>query len=431
MQIDQTALAIVDRKCARLRLSGAAPTEEERRAWLDELPSLLQWILSVPTLNAYVQQILCMHEADARALDEASRAALDHFVPLADALRALPGESEAGWQSKWTWEAFDGAVAEVRATTDRATVRKSTEHLARILMKHSHDFAERVDDEKSGEASAPVLAEITHVCEAHVHRVESWDRVQATSPRTALADLLELCRAIHPPPDAVEHWTDLIPRGRMWAQVDGQRVMKHLAGEADAARVKLARFVEELHVLGASTFSYGVAVERFRQRSAWYDKARIRAVAEDERIAGKREDRLTMELAKYLHDSGFLVFARPRIGTLEPDIVGMQDLAIEAKAYDTDARGDIVDGYYQLHAYMTALDTRAVPVREGFIVAFRLDGPTYDTPPALMVGRHLIHSLTVDLGPPATSGRNQARVQPITEREILDGVRERGAAQGG
>jgi hypothetical protein len=85
-------------------------------------------------------------------------------------------------------------------------------------------------------------------------------------------------------------------------------------------------------------------VERFKDGSTWSDKTRLRAIAADDGIVGNREDRLTLELARYLHAAGLFVLVRPRISNLEPDIVGLQGIAVEAKAYadSSSARGDML-----------------------------------------------------------------------------------------
>lgn len=115
------------------------------------------------------------------------------------------------------------------------------------------------------------------------------------------------------------------------------------------------------------------------------------------------------------------MLVRPRVTNLEPDIVSLQGLALEAKAYEDsrNTRKDIVHGYYQLHAYMSSLDTAAMRVTEGFVVAFRLGGPLYEMPSTIDTGRFLLHSMTIDLGESKDSGRKQPPPNRITEEEIF------------
>src|SRR5262249_16506151 len=159
-------------------------------------------------------------------------------------------------------------------------------------------------------------------------------------------------------------------------QENAERIYKQHAPHLD-------RVIEQLHVLGASSLSRRVVVERFKERSTWYDKARLREVAR--KGPGSREDRLTLELARYLHDAGLFFLVRPRVTNLEPDIVGLQGIAVESKAYTKSgsARKDVIHGFYQLHAYLTSLETEAMRVEEGFLVVFRLGGPIYETPPTI------------------------------------------------
>jgi len=109
-----------------------------------------------------------------------------------------------------------------------------------------------------------------------------------------------------------------------------------------------------------------------------------------------------------------------RVSNLEPDIVS-NGLAVEAKAYvdSKHSRQDIIDGYAQLHGYMTTLDTEAVRVTEGFLVAFRIGGPVYEVPRLIDTGRFLIHGIIIDLGEGEVSGRNQPTPDRIDESEIF------------
>jgi hypothetical protein len=260
------------------------------------------------------------------------------------------------------------------------------------------------------------------VTNPYKHAVKVWTHEEEYSSRAALARLLRVCRGFAPPPDDVAHWTDVLDEDRWEGHVASRDLQEKPEAHAPEVARDLGQLAEELHVMGASSLSHGVIVERFGERCAWYDKQRMRRVAGE--VGGKREDRLTLELAKYMHDCGVLVLVRPRISNLEPDLVALRGLAIEAKAYTSsaNARRELIDGYYQLHAYMTSLETRALRAHEGFLVAFRLGGPIYETPRTMTLGRFLIHSLTIDLGESHDSGRKQPRPAPITEKEIREGV---------
>jgi hypothetical protein len=140
---------------------------------------------------------------------------------------------------------------------------------------------------------------------------------------------------------------------------------------------------------------------------------------------GKREDRLTMELARYLHDNGIFSMVRARMANLEPDVIapfGPRRLAVESKVYDKDgsAQRVVLQGFWQLHAYLTSLETRTVNAHEGFLVVFRLGGGLVDTPASIAVGRFRIHIVLIDLGEAIDSGHKQPKPRLVSEAMLIE-----------
>lgn len=481
MQFDASAsLAILDLK--RKRLDTLA-TVADRHLWYDGLVRLMQWLLREPMLRAYVTQIADGYAAEERAVMSKIAAAPAKLAAAAKTFRLnSKSPSEASpWPPPLAWEAFDQSVARANAKECSAeTYRSAVDTAAWILSAHAkaavesmlrlsneseaslqkaqreHEAATiameaaEVDDPSAlnlwfartkdvfestkahrgaaleqFEAECKIAKRLYRVTNPYAYTLKLWKHEETHSSRAALARLLRLCRGLPPPLEGVAHWTDVLDEDRLQGLAVSRALHANPEGCAPEAERDLARLVEELHVMGASSLSHGVVVERFAERCAWYDRDRMRKVAREG--SGKREDRLTLELAKYMHDCGIFVLVRPRISNLEPDVVALRGLAVEAKAYTSsaNARRELIDGYYQLHAYMTSLETRALPAREGFLVAFRLGGPIYESPRTIKIGRFLIHSLTIDLGVAADSGRKQPRPQPVSEAEILEGVTKR------
>lgn len=480
MQFDASIpLSLFDRKRARLETLAVA---NEPEVWFDALVRLMKWMLAEPMLRAYVKQIVANYDTEERVVMRALRKAPERLAAAAKEFRAkcqIPDEG-AGWPAPNSWEQFDGCLKSAEATDCPPERFRNDVHVAAgILEQHAKQAVETTrlasnqadailqklverdahivsSDAPAGGSGPPrELAELPRgpksvegarsaAYQAFEHErqlanavldltiptinvLNVWKQEEAHSPRAALARLLGVCRGVAPPLQGVSHWSDVLDTDRWLAHATSRNIREKPERYRTEALRDLGLLAEELHVMGASSLSYGVVVERFAERCAWYDKERMRAVAK--RGAGKREDRLTLELAKYMHDCGTFVLVRPRVSNLEPDVVALRGLAIEAKAYESssNARRDLVDGYYQLHAYMTSLETRALPVREGFLVAFRLGGPIYETPRTMTLGRFLIHSITIDLGESKDSGRKQPRPVPVTVREIREGVRERRA----
>lgn len=421
MQIDEKALEILDRKRARLDSIGKAG---DHMTWFAELPPLLRWVLSVPILHAYVKQILAMHDRDEAELVRVVDRAILALPPLGVELRRdhPSTASDGDWPGPLRWTRFDAAIEASTATAGREARRELAQRLAFVLRARADQAWKDAVKAETNDGLANLYDRIAATADEVTFALQEWNQLQGTSPRSAFVRLIDFCRALQPPPDEMNHWTDFLPRERFKPHIDNRSLKENCAREWSEGATALGRFVEELHVLAASTLSRRVVIERFKERSTWYDKARLREIAE--RGRGLREDRLTLELARYLHDAGLFVLVRPRVTNLEPDIVGLQGLAVEAKAYasSASARADIVHGFDQLHAYMTSLETEAMRVTEGFLVAFRLGGPIYETPPTIDTGRFLIHSLTIDLGESEDSGRNQPASAKITEEEIFQAL---------
>jgi len=107
------------------------------------------------------------------------------------------------------------------------------------------------------------------------------------------------------------------------------------------------------------------------------------------------------------------------------DLLGAvgRPLLVEGKAHKSDARGDIVHGIGQLHAYMTTLEGTPLHVKEGHYVVFRLGGPIYELPAVVETNRFRIYPHTIDLGDSGDSGRLQPKPEVIILTELLAAVR--------
>lgn len=420
--MDEYALQVLNLKRARLRSFENIAGE---LTWLNELPRFLKWIVSHAALRVYVREIMHMHDDEERALDREVRHAVRELQRLAEKVRERCPDvaTDDGWPEPLSWRVFQQAAR--HAETARAAAADRRTHsgeLVQVLHARATEALKGVGQQRMD--LIKFLGQVMRRTARHRHLLQEWATAEQTSPRTALIRLVDLCRATNPPVDGLAHWTDFVPRDRFQPFIDHHRLKNESRPlVVGAGQVAVDRFVEELHVLGATTLSNRGIIERFKERCSWYDKARMRAVAQEG--PGLREDRLTLELAKYLHDNGVVVLVRPRLGNLEPDAVGLRGLALEAKAYEEkrSPRAEIIKGYYQLHAYMTSLEASATRVQEGFLVTFRLGGSIYDTPKTLVTGRFVIHSMTIDLGEGATSGRRQPPTKTITEAEILGSLK--------
>ncbi len=179
-------------------------------------------------------------------------------------------------------------------------------------------------------------------------------------------------------------------------------------------REAVDRLREDLHRRIGATRSRLALVNRFKLRCEWHDRERMLAVADDDRLPGGPEDRLTGEFARYLFDAGLSPLTKPLAGGLQPDLLDPQaSFYVEAKQYaSSSARHDIVKAVAQVLDTVGRLRGGPYAVDEAFCVVFRRDGPYYDLPPVLQTATYRLHLVLVDLAPPTKSGRRQ-RDKPV------------------
>ena len=179
-------------------------------------------------------------------------------------------------------------------------------------------------------------------------------------------------------------------------------------------RDAVERLREDLHRRIGATRSRLALVNRFKLRCEWHDRERMLAVADDDRLPGGPEDRLTGEFARYLFDAGLSPLTKPLAGGLQPDLLDpLASFYVEAKQYATSsARRDIVTGVAQVLDTVGRLRGGPYAVDEAFCVVFRREGPYYDLPTVLQTETYRLHLVLVDLAPTTEAGRRQ-RDRPV------------------
>lgn len=185
--------------------------------------------------------------------------------------------------------------------------------------------------------------------------------------------------------------------------------------EADL-RQALTRLYHHLRLGINQHRTWDALIRRYKQRSEWYDRGRLRALsAQTERA----EDALSDDLALFIFDHGLPVLVRHSFGGHIPDHAGPEDagLLIEAKAYHKAYRGELVSGLGQLVSYMQTLAGTKFAARVAYYVVFRLDGPLYLFDEEIRVGAVVIHPIVVDVG--SGGGRARRKVDPISADEVL------------
>ena len=257
-----------------------------------------------------------------------------------------------------------------------------------------------------------------------------WFRLRMrTSPGLALRDLQAARDAVQPPlklvdPDdnPVVVLSDMV---RMISSADypllkvadGDRLddtdRKLIAERVTHLRSSAERLHEELRRRIGATRSRLALVHRFKLRCEWHDRERMAAVADDRCLGGGPEDRLTAEFARYLFDQGLSPLSKPMTGGLQPDLLDpAARFYVEAKQYDSSARGDIVKAVAQVIDTVGRLRGGQYEVEEAFCVIFRRKGPYYDLPDTLHTHSYRLQLVLVDLAAADETGRRQ-REKPV------------------
>jgi hypothetical protein len=174
-------------------------------------------------------------------------------------------------------------------------------------------------------------------------------------------------------------------------------------------RDAVQRLHEDVRRRIGATRSRLALVDRFRLRCEWHDRERILAVADDERLPGGPEDRLTGEFARYLFDAGLSPLTKALVGDVQPDLLDpVASFYVEAKQYaSSSTRREMVRSVAQVLDAVGRLRGGPYAVDEAFCVIFRRDGPYYDLPPVLQAETYRLHLVLVDLAPTNEAGGGQ------------------------
>ena len=174
-------------------------------------------------------------------------------------------------------------------------------------------------------------------------------------------------------------------------------------------RESIDRLREDLRRRIGTTRSRLALVNRFKQRCEWHDRERMLAVADDPRLSGGPEDRLTAEFARYLFDAGLSPLTKPLAAGLQPDLLDpLASFYVEAKQYTSSSgRGEIIKAVAQVLDTVGRLRGGPFAVDEAFCVIFRRNGAYYDLPEVLQTETYRLYLVLIDLAPTAEAGRRQ------------------------
>jgi hypothetical protein len=288
----------------------------------------------------------------------------------------------------------------------------------------SEDFPSEENQRPDLDELARRLGNIARRNEHFVNRIRLTER---TSAGFSLGRLDLVLAAVNPPPALIEAPHDVpmllnevfgyITDGSysLFRTVHGGQLREdqaYVANRVAELRKDVDRLREELRRRVGTTETRLGLVLRFKHRAEWYDRARLRALA-DQDSPGTIEDRLTGELVRYLFDAGLSPLTKPMIGSLEPDIFDASlrpAFYVEAKQYggSGSSRRTVTRAVAQVHDTAGTMRGEPFGLTEAFIVVFRRGGPRYSLPPRLPGDGWTTHLVLVDIAAPDESGSRAA-----------------------
>jgi len=155
---------------------------------------------------------------------------------------------------------------------------------------------------------------------------------------------------------------------------------------------------------------YAVGCEAFRAKE-------LREMVVDSK---RPEDRLTLDFARYLFETGLNPLIDANVSNLKPDILHLDPGAlfyVEAKQYKGEhPRSNLIDAYKQVWSTWSRLRKR-YPSREAFLVVFRRGGPFVELPEVITHNNLKLYSILADISTEAGS-KEKLKTFTITAEEV-------------
>lgn len=175
---------------------------------------------------------------------------------------------------------------------------------------------------------------------------------------------------------------------------------------------------------------------KYKQRSEWFRKFRLREFSENGLEGKKGERALAIDVQEYILDQGVEFYVEPASASGEVDLVLKSSegryIVIDAKyVKDESTRSSIctklASGFHQIARYCNDFD-----VSEGFLVNFvanttriRLDLDSTDGFPYLKVGSKIIYYIEVNIAEePSASKSGKAVELEISKEELISSIKQ-------
>lgn len=435
--------------------------QETDPEFLVQVPAYLKTLRSEPRLAIHMADLdreaaillatHAPHDSQQRPELAQIRDELVHLAPEADdSQEARPiggGPDMLRWAM--TLAAFDLIInGELQPPVTSGFGLGRTGHLVEILQAKLRDLQHPLptDNKAPSENQRPDLdalaVRLGNAARRHEHFANQVRLAERTSAGLALRRLDGVLGALNPAPLQASSPEDLSSQFSSIARhvaTGGHALFLSAHGDqlddaytqfvADRVR-DLRKDVQRLHAdlrrRVGTTASRLALVLRFKHRAEWYDRDRLRELAEANG-AGTIEDRLTGELVRFLFDQGLSPLTKPMVGSLQPDVLDPSlspTFYVEAKQYggSGNPRQTLLRSVAQVHDTAGTMRGQPYGVHEAFVVVFRRGGPRYSLPEQLPGDGWTTHLVLVDIAPVKESG-SRAGQQPVnlTVSDFLPG----------
>jgi hypothetical protein len=202
---------------------------------------------------------------------------------------------------------------------------------------------------------------------------------------------------------------------------------EQINSQIDDLKTLITRIYENIRQnIGLKSFINQV-LNRYKTRCVCYDNVRD-LVIKNNKFIRNREEKLTIHFAKFLFDNGISTNYKLKRGQHEIDIFNPNSknpIAIEVKVYkDSKSKKYLIDGLYQLHAYLNNLSSQW-NINDGYFIIFRLGGPIYEFPDKIQINKFTLNIILIDVGESSESGSKQPKPIIIKEKEIIKNLKKK------
>lgn len=403
------------------------------------LRRVLQFVEAEPQLSAILYEMRTEAEEVSAELDNADVAVRLALAELwnasgAEIKKLLAHITDEVLNVYGTLDGYATAT-QTRRALNLVRADHETDNLTKHLVRALEHWLNRIDDlaARAGQHPPEILdaarRQLPVISDMRIHLDRSIEEARCSLPWSAYQRLVVNRELLNPRlPDrddplgtlefgSQSEFADILAQSEVAAisPSDGQDVGQVYAEIDDDSQL----LHEELRFRIGQVRSRRALVRRYAARCEAFDAKRLRDLCT--RDTRNAERLLTLDMARYLFDSGMSPLLDATVSGLRPDILHITPSSLfytEAKQYFRKySRAQIRSAIVQVWGTWGRL-RHAHPSREAFLVIFRRSGPWLEVPPVVRHENLRLYIVVADLSQMAGS-RDREQTICLTEKEIL------------